>query len=77
MLTITIIEPPADCRYMTLAETIRSNGERHQANGDRYMEAGNPDYAAGSYLKAKRNFDRAAKLNRGLFGAATDQDTSK
>lgn len=65
-LAMNDFEPRVGEHYMTLVEAIRENAQRHQANGDRYMTAGKPAYAAGSYLKAQRNFERAAKLESGF-----------
>ena len=49
-------------KYLTFAETIRENGERHMANAAKWEAAGKPDYAAGSRRKAGRNFLRAKAM---------------
>jgi hypothetical protein len=58
-LTIAHIEKPDDCEYLTVAECLRRNAERHRQNALRYLADGKPDYAAGSLAKAKRNLQRA------------------
>jgi hypothetical protein len=50
--------------FITLAESVRRNALRHQANGDRYVRDGKPDYALGSYRKAQKNFELAERLQR-------------
>ncbi len=49
-------------RFQTIPEGIRENAERHRKNGDRYLAAGLPEYAAGSYRKADRNAKRAQEF---------------
>lgn len=50
--------------YTTLREGVRLNALRHQANGDRYVREGKPDYALGSYRKAQKNFELAERFRR-------------
>jgi hypothetical protein len=49
--------------FITLRESVRLNALRHQANGDRYVREGMPDYALGSYRKAQKNFERAESFS--------------
>lgn len=42
-----------------LAEQHRQDAARHRANAARYMAAGQPEYAVGSMLKARRFEQRA------------------
>lgn len=49
-------------KYLTVAECIRQNGERHLANAVSYASRGMMDYSDGSMRKAARNFARAELL---------------
>lgn len=56
---------PADCHYMTVAECLWENAQRHVANGNMHLAGGNSDWAWGSYRKALRNAQGA--INLGLI----------
>lgn len=53
--------------YLTLAGSIKQNGDRHKANGDAYLAKGLLKHAAGSYRKAARNYERSFELDRPMF----------
>lgn len=48
--------------YHSAAYYIKQNGDRHKANGDKYLEQGMLKHAAGSFTKAARNYQRAYDL---------------
>lgn len=52
--------------FVTIHDTIRRNGERHMLNGMMHSVFGRYGWAAGSYLKAMRNFERARCLEEML-----------
>lgn len=52
--------------YLNLYESIEANAQRHADNGSRYASIGLWGYAAGSYRKAERNMQTAARM-RDLF----------
>jgi hypothetical protein len=51
--------------YLTVEETIRRNGYRHEFRGYYWLELGYDDRAAGSFRKAKREFAKADKFKWG------------
>lgn len=63
MTDILYCEKPDDVRFLTVAQTIWCNGERHLANFNRYTLEGKNHHATGSLRKACRNFTRAKRLS--------------
>lgn len=53
-------------RYLTMAESIKLNGERHLANAVGYASRGLFSHSDGSMRKAVRNFNRADDLEMPL-----------
>lgn len=47
-------------KYLSLAESIKLNGDRHKANAEVYLAKGMLKHAAGSLRKAAKNYERAS-----------------
>lgn len=60
--------------YMTLVDTIAENADRHVARGLQHYGEGRPEYAAGSFKKALRNYANAARCGA-LFAPQDEIDT--
>ena len=49
-------------RYLTGAQALWENGERHVRNARKHVDAGRPQWALGSLKKAMRNFEKSCLL---------------
>lgn len=57
---------PAGGRYLTLADTLRANANRHADKARVYFAIGQLNHACGSLRKAVRNDRRAQALELGV-----------
>lgn len=53
--------------YQTIRQSFIANGDRHLQRANRYLSDGHVEYAQGSLIKAKKNYDTAKFLEPDAF----------